>query len=188
MSRFGPRLLDAWTSFFQERPAYFVTVTFNWRGGMHKSRARERLRIFSRQLDQRRLGSRFYEHPPSERTLFMFVPEAEDCAMLHYHGLLREPDDSNSKYVPDDYKSFIAECWKSVVPSGTCDVQNLTDSGALFYSTKETSFNSDDVIGSHAFWSVQPKEIEGTGVCSFHENARKTSLCPVLRPSAMDKY
>lgn len=148
-------LAAAWTSFFQEDQSYFVSLTFNLRGLANMPTAKTRIRGFSRELDQRRLGQRFYERPASERILFMLIPEMQDCAMLHFHGALRLPDDRRAIRTPADYPTYIAQCWRNVVPSGTCDVQPLRDAGALLYATKETFLSSDDVICSFDLWSTK---------------------------------
>lgn len=134
-----------------------MTLTFNLRGVTVRPIARERLKRFSRELDERRLGGRYYEAAVRRRALFLLVPEKEDCAMLHYHGLFREPDDSASLFTPASYPEFLTACWREVVPSGTCDVQPLRDVGALRYATKETWLNSNDVICSEEFWGPRTK-------------------------------
>ena len=152
MGKDSEALLIAWVQFFQRRPAYFVTLTFNWGSVPSKVRAVASLREFSRRLDEVRLGSRFYEFPARYRTPFLLVPEKEVCASLHYHGLIGEPDDGRSRAIPESYPDLVGRCWRAAVPSGTADVQPLVSVGALAYSTKETRLTSDDVVCAHDFW------------------------------------
>ncbi len=146
------RLIDGWSEFFGQAVSFFTTLTFNWRGAVSPHAAKHALNDFPRQLDSERLGSRFYEFGHPHRTLFFFVPE-KMASYPHYHGLVMAPDDSRSRHPAPDYVTFMEQCWRDVVPSGTCWSVPFNDSGALHYATKETGLNHDLSVCSLELWS-----------------------------------
>ncbi|MNS34785.1 hypothetical protein D3C72_669200 [compost metagenome] len=144
----------AFTGWYASGVSFMVTLTFNWGSAVSPHAARARLREFSRALDRRRLGGRFYQFAAADRTMFSLVPEKFDAGYPHFHGLIRVPDDQNATRPPRDYPAFITDCWKEVTPSGTIALAPLRDDGALFYATKETAMNSDEAVHSFDFWSA----------------------------------
>ena len=53
------RLIEGWSESFGQAVSFFTTLTFNWRGAVSPRAAKHALNDFSRQLDSKRLGSRF---------------------------------------------------------------------------------------------------------------------------------
>ena len=137
---------------FLKAPAYFVTVTFNWKGEVSERSASSRLSDFSHRIDEQLLGGRFYRKPPQERLLFVFVPELKD-AYYHYHGLMAAPPIVQRRAELAQFESLVETTWKNIVPSSTTDCQNLNDEGAMMYATKENNLNGDDAVWSLDFWS-----------------------------------
>ena len=102
------------------------------------------------------MGKRFYEFGHPQRTLFVFAPE-KMASYPHFHGLVREPDDSNSLRPVSDFPAHLKASWQAVVPAGNCHIVDLKDEGAMLYASKETGLDHDFTACSVDFWS--PKSL-----------------------------
>lgn len=148
------QLNSKWFELFNRGELYFVTLTFNWRDGVRLASATGALRDLSHDLDEARLGGRFYRYGAPDRTLFLMMPEKFD-SYPHFHGLCMRPDDAKARVPVADFPAHIEHCWRRVVPGGTVDCKALRSAGSLDYATKETGVMSDNAVCSFQFWSAQ---------------------------------
>lgn len=97
-------------------------LTLNFHAAYSERSAFKPLRQWNLNVRSRLFRSRKFENSPRDE-LFCFTvfPEyAPSSGHLHYHGLA---------YVTEERRDWFVKCapslWKSIVPTGTCDVQAL---------------------------------------------------------------
>lgn len=148
------KLTSASAEFFLSRDSRFMTLTFNWGDRVTIGSARERLRLLSSYIDRAYLGKRFYEASVDQRTLFRLTPEKFLSGYPHFHGNIAPPVRIRGDRKNICFDEIIYHAWATIVPGGSVHLAPLYLDGADKYATKETEFNSDDVIWSFDFWSA----------------------------------
>jgi hypothetical protein len=150
------RLKTAYFSWLLERPAFAITLTFNWLGNVAVRSAEQTIRDFGALIDRARLGNRFYKKPAESRTKFILIPEKFSAGYPHYHGVIQCPPADGSRTAAHEYRAVVEEAWKAVVPSGTIRLEAIHDAeGWAHYVTKETGMNYDGAVHSYDHWSFK---------------------------------
>jgi hypothetical protein len=141
-----------------------LAVTFTANRDLPFTGLKSLLKTFQRNIDERRLGSRFYEHPFDERLEFLVAPEHLDAGNPHFHGLLVPPNDDLERFGLDGLVLEYRAEWQSVAPAGDLHAQAIHDvAGWIGYSSKEHSLaTGDKVIWSHVDF-VSPKAARSRG-------------------------
>ena len=150
----------AYMQFFQQHnPTHFITLAFN-RDISDLYRAAATLSDFHARLDRKLVGKRWNQLPPERRTLMFGIPEigavwprreqilvGTGCGRisvgLHYHLLTRFPLKLRRELDLPEMEDLVHTIWKSLVPSGSVDVQAVYSSaGVASYVTKQISNTS----------------------------------------------
>lgn len=147
-------LKSAYIYWLLDRPAFAITLTFNWVGEIAARSAEQAIRDFGALIDRARLGSRFYKKPAEVRTRFILIPEKFSMGYPHYHGVIQCPAAEGSRMAPHEYPAAVEDAWRTVAPSGTIRLEPIHDAdGWAHYMTKETGMNYDGVVHSFDHWS-----------------------------------
>ena len=148
------RLVTAYIEWLMERPAYAITLTFNWLGRVTPISAEQAIKEFGAFVDRARLGKRFYKKPVGARTKFILVPEKFSGGYPHYHGVIQCPTEDGTSIAVADHAALFEEAWRAVVPSGTVRLEPVHDAeGWGRYITKETGMNFERTVQSYDNWS-----------------------------------
>lgn len=134
---------------------FFITANFNRETSFDAGR--EKLRKWHQKLDRKIYGKYFSKKEPEDRTFFFAFPEiGGKTGGLHYHLLLKVPDDKRR-----EFQIFASGIWEKIVPSGDLDVRSLKEEidqvKTKNYSIKDSwkTSNYDNFILSTEFSNTQ---------------------------------
>lgn len=143
-------VINGWGKHYAPNNPLAVTFVFNW-ASTSQFKAKSKLQIFQKIIDEDRLGPRFYKRKAGRRLDFLVAPEKFQAGHPHYHGLMALPADDLDRRGVTGAMQHYRDTWKAVVPSGGLHIEPVWDlPGWIAYSSKENSLSESDI----AIWSV----------------------------------
>jgi hypothetical protein len=119
----------------EQRPEYFVTLTFNSATPVHVDHGHKSLHHFRNMLDRSLVGRHSYKF---DRTNYIAFPEGNRVSAhadaiwgLHYHLILTPPSSKKVTIKSDTLRSTAERLWQKCAPSGTVHVARIDHEDAL---------------------------------------------------------
>jgi hypothetical protein len=135
----------SWMS--RDKWQYYLTLNLN--RGLPRWKATNAFGEFCQRVDRQLLGPKYAKYP-ERRVLVWGIPE-HIRSNIHFHGLMKI--DQIVEF--SKLTSLVEESWKSVVSSGTTDLQKIYDLRPLVrYMTKEfvRPNHFERIVFSEDFW------------------------------------
>lgn len=137
------KLIHAYIELHSPNPAA-ISVVFN-RGSFSHCATRAVVKRFQAEVDERRLGGRWYQKPASERLTILASPESFEAGHPHYHGLIRLPADDLERYGFEGIAALYNEQFAAIHDGGSLLIKPLTDPERwVSYCSKETDLINGD--------------------------------------------
>lgn len=137
------KLIEACIKSYSPNPAA-ISIVFNRRSFSH-SATQAIVKRFQAEVDERRLGGRWYQSPASARLAILASPELFDAGHPHYHGLSRIPADDLARYGFEGVAALYNEQFSAIHEGGSLLIKPLTDPERwVAYCSKETDLINGD--------------------------------------------
>lgn len=137
------QLIQAYIELHSPNPAA-ISIVFN-RSSFSHSAAQAVVKRFQAEVDERRLGGRWYQKPTSERLAILASPELFEAGHPHYHGLIRLPADDLERYGFEGVAALYNEQFAAIHEGGSLLIKPLTDPERwVAYCSKETDLINGD--------------------------------------------
>lgn len=137
------RIVKECVDWYSPNPAA-ISIVFN-RSSFSHSATKAIVKNFQANVDERRLGGRFYQKPPNDRLAILASPELFDAGHPHYHGLIRLPADDLERCGFEGLASLYNEQFAAIHAGGSLLIKPLTDpEGWVAYCSKETDLINGD--------------------------------------------